>query len=127
MLIAVPGRGGSRSCRERRVLVVFGHGFAADAESFVSVARQASCGTARRRMRAWVKFSAHGHRVGRRNTRVPLRFTSRPGIAMSRVRTVRATVSSPFGVMSPIVAVHRVKLWARTAHARPRRVREELS
>ena len=46
----------------------------------------------------------------------PLRFTSRPGRAMSRVRMVRATVSSSSGVTSPRMAVQRIRLWASTAH-----------
>ena len=36
---------------------------------------------------------AHGHRSGSRSTSLPLRFTSRPGSASTRARTVRATVS----------------------------------
>jgi hypothetical protein len=54
---------------------------------------QASCGIARSRVSAVRNWSAHGHRVGSRSVCWPLRLTSRPGSAMSRVRIVRATVS----------------------------------
>ena len=46
----------------------------------------------------------------------PARLTSRPGSAISRVRMVRATVSSPSTRASLMMAVHRIRLWASTAH-----------
>ncbi len=45
----------------------------------------------------------------------PARLTRRPGTAMWRVRTVRATACST-GPTTPSVAVQRRRLWASTAH-----------
>src|SRR4051794_33833941 len=59
---------------------------------------------------------AHGQLVGIRKAGRPERLTSRPGIARSRVRRVRATTSWFSWRTLPAIAVQRIMLWARTAH-----------
>jgi hypothetical protein len=54
---------------------------------------QASIGRERSRSRAQRSDVAQGQRCGRRRIICPLRFTSLPGRAKTRVRTVRVTVS----------------------------------
>jgi hypothetical protein len=75
---------GSRSGWRRRCMRAFSFSIPAGC--------QVSSGIARRCVSALRKSSAHGHRFGNRSRCVPLRFTIRPGSAMSRVRIVRATV-----------------------------------
>ncbi len=62
---------------------------------------QASIGSARSRSSAVVKVAAHGHRAGSRRAGRPLRLTSRPGSARTRVRRVRVTVSCSSGWTPP--------------------------
>src|SRR5260370_966664 len=72
------------------------------------------CSVRSRSRRCWNHFSL-GQPRGPRRVGVPARLTRRPGSAMSRVRMVRATVSSSTGPTSPMVAVHRMRLLASTA------------
>ena len=73
-------------------------------------------GRARRRLRARSKAPAQGHSSGARSVGRPERLTSRPGTDKNRVRTVRATVSCSSGVMSPSMALQRMRSCASTAH-----------
>ena len=70
----------------------------------------------RRALSAVVNDVAHGQLVGIRSVGRPDRLTSRPGMASSRVRNVRATTSWLSTRTFPAIAVQRIMMCARTAH-----------
>ena len=69
----------------------------------------------RKRARLRVNSCAQGQSRGPRRVGVPERLTTRPGTAMSYMRTLRATISSRGGRGLPSVALQRMRLWASTA------------